>query len=231
MNFDALVAEIVSRVAQKVEQAESAAHPRPKLLVLTREHGECCHRILESSWVQAVYDTACALLCGETCDVSEYDALALFGLNNESLSKLAAGICDTTYTSLAMRAILSGKKIYAVRDEVELFDYEKTAPAAYYAMMLEKVAFLEKSGVCFCPLSLLEETIAGTCCQKAPQASAAARSVCEVCLAKKVITERDVKNAQTQGATVIAVAAKSLLTDLAKEYAHGHGIAIVRKAK
>ena len=53
MDFNQLVEEIVARVAAKIE-AESApvAVPvdsgKPKLLILTQEHGTLCHQMLES---------------------------------------------------------------------------------------------------------------------------------------------------------------------------------------
>lgn len=52
----------------------------------------------------------------------------------------------------------------------------------------------------------------------------------EVPVKKKVLTERDVTNAIDEGATVVVIDAKSIITDLAKEYAAGHGIVIEKRA-
>ncbi|MEM1485476.1 hypothetical protein V6615_11445 [Oscillospiraceae bacterium PP1C4] len=233
MDFNTLVEEIVARVTKQVEQAESACSvpdARPKLLILNRSHQDCCHRMLESKRLGEKYQTVCALLNEYSCDLNDFEAVLLYGLNNEALSKIAAGICDTPYTSLAVQAILMGKKIYAVRDDVELFDYEQTAPAAYYSMMLEKVTLLEQSGVVLVSSDMLEdamlgETVGCTECKTAP----CKKPVKEIHISKKVITEKDVIAAYADGATVLRVGSKSIITDLARDYAHERRIEIARE--
>jgi ribose 1,5-bisphosphokinase PhnN len=50
----------------------------------------------------------------------------------------------------------------------------------------------------------------------------------ELTLGKRVITERDITEAVTNGVTVVHVGARAILTDLAKEYAHNQKLEIVR---
>lgn len=52
----------------------------------------------------------------------------------------------------------------------------------------------------------------------------------EVLVKKKVLTERDVTGAADEGGTTIVIDARSIITDLAKEYAAGHGIVIEKRA-
>ena len=57
MDFNKLVDEIVARVNAKMEEAEAAApcvceEAKPGLLVLTQEHGNVCHQMLESAKLQ-----------------------------------------------------------------------------------------------------------------------------------------------------------------------------------
>lgn len=266
MDFNALVDEIVTRVAQKMDGAapaglhdkvaammageepeepaaeEEKAYDGPKLLVLTQCHGTHCHQMLESKRLVARYVTECALAKEYNCDIAEYDVIILYNLSCEALTKIAEGAGDTPFTSLAVRAILMGKKIVAVREDVELYDYKGTAPAVYYGMMMEKIKLLEHSGVVFCDRDCVEDVVMGSeatvsaagakcetpqppqecCSEPAPQ------KCCEVTLTKKVITEKDVTAAHGEGASVIRVSAKAIVTELAKDYAHERRIEIIK---
>ena len=69
MDFNALVDEIVARVAAKMEAAGDEACPcgeagdgKPGLLILTQEHGSVCHSMLESPRLLEYYRTDCALM-------------------------------------------------------------------------------------------------------------------------------------------------------------------------
>lgn len=230
MDFNTLVEEIVARVARCVEEAETQnAAAKPKLLVLTKQHGTCCHQLLESDALREHYTVECALLKEYNCDIDSYAAVVLYNMDNEALFKIAGGICDSAFTALAVGAILTGKKVYVVSNEVELFDYKHTAPPAYYAMMLQKVALLEASGVVLCCYDELESTILGAPC--APKAACTQAVACEkvVDICKKVILEKDVTAAHLCKATIIRIGAKSILTDLARDYAHERSIKVIRE--
>lgn len=231
MDFNVLVEAIVAKVAQRVAELETQSAPaKPKLLVLTKHHGTCCHELLESTRIGARYATECALLLEHDCDIDSYEAVVLYNMDNEVLFKIAGGICDSPFTTLAVQAILTGKKVYVVRNEVELFDYERTAPAAYYAMMLQKVALLEASGVMLCCYDELEDAILGAPCAPKAVAACAPQAACEkeLHITKKVILEKDMTAAHLEKATAVCIGAKSILTDLARDYAHEHGIKIIR---
>lgn len=250
MDFNALVEEIVARVAEKLDNANEAENPqsiaettektadcgRPKLLILSQSHGTHCHQMLESKRLTAKFATECALTKDFDCDISEYAAVILYHLSNEALMKIAEGNGDTPYTALAVRAILMGKKVIAVREEVELFDYKSTAPAVYYGMMMDKVKLLERSGVVFCERNAVEDTLLGEkASTAAPAPAAPCACTCEkpaegkaVTVSKKVITEKDVTAAHSEGATILRVGAKAIVTDLAKDYAHERNIEIIK---
>lgn len=182
MDFEALVNEIVNRVAEKLSEAAQAStivcDEKPRLLILTQEHGEYCHSVLESARLGEYYRTECALMQEYQCDASAYEAAILFGLTNEALGKLAGGTCDTPFTALAQKLILSGKKVFIPAEEVELYAYQQTAPAPYYAMMESKLQFLQQCGVTICKRDALEDVILnGAPCENtactAPQSAAA----------------------------------------------------------
>lgn len=230
MDFNTLVEEIVARVARCVEEAEACdITAKPKLLVLTKQHGTCCHELLESAALREHYTTECALLKEYDCDIDSYEAVVIYNMDNEALFKIAGGICDSPFTTLAVEAILTGKKVFVVSNEVALFDYKHTAPQAYYAMMLQKVELLEASGVVLCCYDDLESAILGAPC--APKAVCTQAAQCEkvVDICKKVILEKDVTAAHADKATTIRIGAKSILTDLAKDYAHERNIKVIRE--
>ena len=248
MDRNELVDEIVKRVAAKLAEcgcedtcecgcAESCDDGRPGLLILTPDHGTECHAMLESEAIKAKYRTDCALLKEYNVDLDNYEAVVLFCLSNENLGKLAGGICDTPYTRLASKAILSGKKVYAPIEKVELYRYATTAPAPYYAVLKAKLDLLEKSGVTIRPLAELEGCILGNapaaepcaCEEITPAPAPAVKEEKEYRLRKRVITERDVSEAVTAKATSIVIPANSIVTDLAKDYARTRDIALVRE--
>lgn len=235
MEFNAMVEAIAARVAQQLalEEAQTAQEQRlPQLLLLTMDHGTCCHEILESPRLKARYQTTCALLEGYDCDPAAFDTVLVYGLDLCALGKIASGICDTPYAALAVRAILLGKKLIIIRDEVELFHYGQTAPPAFYEMMLEKIHLLEQSGVVFCGCEETEEILLGNVAAVAVpppvQKTVTKRVEKEQCISKRVITEKDIAGAFSDGVTVLHIEKKGILTDLAKDYARERGIEVIR---
>ena len=236
-----LINEIVARVAAKMAALEKTPEPivpqpddRPGLLILTRDHGDVCHTVYDSPCLASHYRVDCALMKDYDVDLDRYQVVVMFGLDNESLAKLASGICDTPYTRIASRAILTGKRIYVPVEQVELFRYADTAPKPYYAMLEEKLALLTASGLVITKMDDLEKCILDedTPCEvQAAPAQQHSESKKEFRLIKRVITERDLVEAGNARAGVVYIPAKCIVTDLAKDYAHGHNISLIRESK
>ncbi|MCD7736230.1 MAG: hypothetical protein LUI07_04580 [Lachnospiraceae bacterium] len=228
---------------------------KPGLLVLTQEHGTNCHPVLESPVLQEKFRTECALMAEYQVDLDGCEAVVLFDLTNEALAKLRSGIADTPYTALAQKALLSGKKLYAAREEIELFRYQATAPAPYYAMLVKQLEFLMECGLKVCSLEELEGVLAqgtdidGACgaaaCGEAsvacPDGRASEKPAAACCadgatsegqktvtIAKKVVTERDIIEADRSKVTCIYIGKNTILTDLAKDAAASRDIVLVR---
>lgn len=123
---------------------------KPGLLILTQEHGVDCHAKLEDPRLQERYGTQCALMADYAVDIADVEVVILYQLSIEALCKLSSGLCDTPYTRLAQRAILSGKRIYVPTQEVELLQ-NNTMPAAYRAMLQKKLELLEACGLRILP--------------------------------------------------------------------------------
>ena len=207
-----LLNEIVARVAAKLAEVEGGeAAPaaadrddREGLLLLSQEMNDTCRAMLKCEKLKARFRVDCASLQSEPAELDSYGVVVLTGLTNEALAKLALGLCDTPYTRLAAQAILTGKRVYVPTEEVELYRYASTAPAAYYAMMKERLDLLLTSGV-------------------------AAREEKLVHVTKRVLTERDIRDAAAEKVTCIHVPAKCILTALAKDCAKEHGIRLVQE--
>ena len=220
-----LLNEIVARVAAKLAEAEggeaaSAAASRDDregLLLLSQEMNDTCRAMLKCEKLKARFRVDCASLQSEPAELDSYGVVVLTGLTNEALAKLALGLCDTPYTRLA-------------------------APAAYYAMMKERLDLLLTSGVVVCSKHNLEGLLlGGAACESAPaegpaaaEPSApapmpAAREEKLVHVTKRVLTERDIRDAAAEKVTCIHVPAKCILTALAKDCAKEHGIRLVQE--
>lgn len=233
MDYKQLVDEILIRVAAKMADLEgdSSAANKRRILILTEHHGIICHELLENTKLQTCCQMDCALQKEYNCDLEDYDAIVIYNLTNHALSKLAGGIIDTPFTSLASKAILMGKRVLVPTEEIELYLYEKTAPDAYYAMMCDKLKLLQDSGVTICRNCELENILAGSCqsseCLKKEKSKTSERKYTKI--EKKVITERDLKILTANGATCISINSNAILTDLAKEYLNTRKIAIERE--
>ena len=254
MDHNAMVEEIMRRVAAKLSAAEEccaaeAAAPceegKPGLLVLTQDHGTDCHATLDSEALKAHYATDCALMHHYEVDLDAYEVIVLFDLSCDAMAALASGACDTAYSRLASKAILSGKKVYVPTEEVELYRYKESAPAAYYSMMQQKLDLLVASGVVICAEAGLEQAILGGAAAPAPQPAAApvvaplaASSTLapmphqgeekEVRIDKRVLTEKDLIEANMDGVTRVHIGEKTIVTALAKDAAKDRGMTLIR---
>lgn len=244
MEFNELVEEIVRRVVDKIAVLEQkggcckTSGEKPKLLLISQEHTETCHTILKSEKLGRAYQLDCALEGDFKCELDDYDAVILFQLTCDALAKIASGTADSCYTALASKAILMGKKIFVPKEEVELFRYRESAPKAYYDMMLDKLNVLGASELIFCRYGELEDAVLNAgivrpCGEAAPKpedcCTAGPMSQREVTLNKRVVTERDIIEVCMDGATCLMVGPKTIVTDLARDYAKKRRLDIMNK--
>lgn len=252
MDFDALVEELANRViaalaeneaAQKSIQAcsttgfcyaDTPESQKPILIGLTQDSPlpPCRFTLLESARVKEKYRIQCAQKCDYDVDIANCEAVVLHDLTNESLAKIASGICDTPFTKLVSQALLMGKTVYLLQDQIELYNYRQTAAKVYYKMFREKLGMLEQSGLIICCPDKIEDILVNgmpetaTCHTKQAETKAVKQTLT---LTKRLISERDVVEACESGASRILVGAKAIVTDLAQEYAQNHNVELVRE--
>lgn len=240
MEQSKLIDEILARVAAKLAAAGEAADAgqdpagepagKPGLLVLSQTEDQCCTQVLDNAALKERFAITCACRPEDVADLSAQSCVVLCQLTNDVLSKLALGICDTPYTRMASQAILMGKRVYILTEQVELYRYATTAPAPYYAALEAHLNLLTASGAVICSQSNLEHVLSG-CGESGPRAerSAPAPTPCacqerELRLEKRVLTEKDVSDAAAAKVTCIRLPAKCILTALAKDCAKDRGI-------
>ncbi len=199
---------------------------KPFLIGLTQDSDlpPCRFTLLESARVKEKYRIQCAQKCGYRVDLAGCEAVVLHDLTNESLAKIASGICDTPYTRLVSEALLLGKPIYLLQDQIELYNYRQTAAKPYYKMFRAQLGLLEQSGVRICCPDQIEDILTGS----ETAAACRAGSGRTIALPAHLVSERSVADAHREGASRILLDGKAIVTDLAREYAKKYRIELVR---
>lgn len=189
---------------------------------------------LDKELLEREFDLLCAKKIAYHPDWNQIEGVVAFGLTIEAMGKIAAGVVDDCYTRAMSQAILRGKPVYILRSQVELFQYEKSAPGAYYKKLQEHLTLLERSGLTVLNRGLLEAFILRQKTGKAPEEDRPPQAPAqdtdgEPCIiAKHLVAERDIAEAKNAGMKQVTITAKAILTDLARDFARNHNITIIR---
>ena len=245
MDMDLLIELAVRAVKAYLEKegvvaAAAPVEPR-KALVLTEEHcGETCSM---EAFGSELCKVDCALAQNYEVNVDDYDVVVLRDMTNSNLFKIANGCTDNKFLALAAEAILKGKRVIMVKECVEILKYAETAPKALYNNIYKNLQILLDSGV-----ELVEEENVKTALtdgievpaevpatpapaavkEEAPAPAPKAESADSVLvLTKRVITERDIKEAAAKHYKKIQLPEKPVITYLAKDTAFELGIELL----
>ena len=182
-------------------------------------------------------------------NVDDYDSIVLYNMTNSNLFKIANGCTDNKFLALAAEAILKGKRVIMVKEEVEILKYEETAPKALYNNIYKNLQILLDSGVEL----VAAEDVKDAICEgaeapeapaepvreevKAAQAAPASAPVAAapkaesndsvLVLTKRVITERDIREAAAKHYKKVQLPEKPVITYLAKDTAFELGIELI----
>lgn len=214
-------------------------------LVLTEHHcEECAVEKLDSELCKVT----CALAQNYEVSVDDYDSIVLYNMTNSNLFKIANGCTDNKFLALAAEAILKGKRVIMVKEEVEILKYAETAPKALYNNIYKNLQILLDSGVeltaaedvkdAICegadaPAEPVREEVTAVEAAPAPApAPAAAAPKAEsddsvLVLTKRVITERDIREAAAKHYKKVQLPEKPVITYLAKDTAFELGIELI----
>ena len=244
MDMDLLIELAVRAVKAYLEKEgiTSAVQAERKVnsaLILTEHHcEECAVEKLDSELCKVT----CALAQNYEVNVDDFDSIVLYNMTNSNLFKIANGCTDNKFLALAAEAILKGKRVLMVKEDVEILKYEGTKATALYNNIYKNLQILLDSGVelvaaddvknAICdgveaPAPVKEEVKA----EKAEAAPAAApKAVSDdsvLVLTKRVVTERDVKDAFAKHYKKIQLPEKPVITYLAKDTAFELGIELI----
>ena len=245
MDMDLLIELAVRAVKAYLEKegvvpAAAPVEPR-KALVLTEEHcGETCSI---ENYGSELCKVDCALAQNYEVNVDDYDVVVLRSMTNSNLFKIANGCTDNKFLALAAEAILKGKRVIMVKECVEILKYAETAPKALFNNIYKNLQILLDSGV-----ELVEEENVKTALtdgievpaevpatpapvavkEEAPAPAPKAESADSVLvLTKRVVTERDIKEAAAKHYKKIQLPEKPVITYLAKDTAFELGIELL----
>lgn len=245
MDMDLLIELAVRAVKAYLEKegitgASPEVKPAKTALILTEDHcGECCSM---EKYDSELCKVSCALAQNYEVSVDDYDSIVLFNMTNSNLFKIANGCTDNKFLALAAEAILKGKRVLMVKEDVEILKYEGTKATALYNNIYKNLQILLDSGVelvaaddvknAICdgvemPAPVKEEVKAEKA-EAAPAATPKAVSDDSVLvLTKRVVTERDIKEAFAKHYTKVQLPEKPVVTYLAKDTAFELGIELI----
>lgn len=233
---------IVAKVTQKLldsglVEAQSTLE-RPKVLCLSEQASETWEGLIATADLEKQYQLVYKVAGQEEeWKLEDYDTVILSNLSMSNLAQLAGGSCDTPYSSLAQRAILSGKSVLIPEQGVEHHRYRDTAPPSYYQMLEDKLQVLTGAGMGIyncCQMSqgaLLgnqpcAKNQVATAPQPEPVPQVTAKPVQPLqepkmmrIEQKRLITEADVIKASRAGMTALVFPQKTMVTALAKDCA------------
>ena len=246
MDMDLLIELAVSAVKAYLEKEgiTSAVQAERKVnsaLILTEHHcEECAVEKLDSELCKVT----CALAQNYEVNVDDFDSIVLYNMTNSNLFKIANGCTDNKFLALAAEAILKGKRVIMVKEEVEILKYEETAPKALYNNIYKNLQILLDSGVklvsaedvkdVICegadaPAEPAREEVKAVEAASAPVAAApkAESDDSVLVLTKRVITERDIREAAAKHYKKVQLPEKPVITYLAKDTAFELGIELI----
>ena len=248
MDMDLLI-EIAVRAVKAYLEKEgitsvvSAERKVNSALILTEHHcEECAVEKLDSELCKVT----CALAQNYEVSVDDYDSIVLYNMTNSNLFKIANGCTDNKFLALAAEAILKGKRVIMVKEEVEILKYAETAPKALYNNIYKNLQILLDSGVqlvaaedvkdAICegaeaPSEPVHEEVKAVEAAPAPAPVAAAPKAesddSVLVLTKRVITERDIREAAAKHYKKVQLPEKPVITYLAKDTAFELGIELI----
>lgn len=249
MDMDLLIELAVRAVKAYLEKegitsAVPAERKVNSALVLTEHHcEECAVEKLDSELCKVT----CALAQNYEVNVDDFDSIVLYNMTNSNLFKIANGCTDNKFLALAAEAILKGKRVIMVKEEVEILKYAETAPKALYNNIYKNLQILLDSGVELVDAEGVKDAIcegadAPVECVKAEEvkaveaapasapAVAATKAVSDdsvLVLTKRVITERDIREAAAKHYKKVQLPEKPVITYLAKDTAFELGIELI----
>ena len=189
------------------------------MLLISKERSRGHHLSEKINTLQAHYRIEYA----EDTSLKDAHQIAIIAdLDDSGLAKMTSGIFDEAYLAAIHEAILKGKDILLNKDSLEIFRSKDTAPFASFKFYEKKLEVLEAWGIQVLSLDeILDYLKAGS------DKDCLGREIYGKNLMKRVVTDRDIREALEEGQKVVTVLPHTIITDIAKETAAKEGVDIV----
>ena len=222
MDIEKIIAEVLRRL--ETEIVSNAAGKRDdegkaKVLLISKERSRGHHLSEKINTLQAHYRIEYA----EDTSLKDAHQIAIIAdLDDSGLAKMTSGIFDEAYLAAIHEAILKGKDILLNKDSLEIFRSKDTAPFAFFKFYEKKLEVLEAWGIQVLSLDeILDYLKAGS------DKDCIGREIYGKNLMKRVVTDRDIREALEERQKVVTVLPHTIITDIAKETAAKEGVDIV----
>ena len=242
MDRNSIIEEILRKVLVEISRLESkedvltnsknctSANEKTKyldedtkqILVLPPDENCCCLDSLgERSLLKDkifIYDKSKKFI-----DTTEYKDVVVCSLSNMELSKLSAGLCDSSKLELVEKAIMTGASIHIVKEGIQLIAEGVNAPRTFLRGYRQKLDTIKSWGI---NIASLDEIIR-TLDKKYGKASSNGNSKFgSNIINKRFVTQRDIEEVYLSGYDTAFISSGSRVTDVAKEYAEKYRIVL-----
>lgn len=245
MDMDLLIELAVRAVKAYLEKegitgVSQEEKPVKSALILTEDH--CNEFCAMEKYDSELCKVSCALAQNYEVSVDDYDSIVLYDMTNSNLFKIANGCTDNKFLALAAEAILKGKRVLMVKEDVEILKYEGTKATALYNNIYKNLQILLDSGVELVAADDVQAAISDGAAAPAPvkeevkaekaeaapvETPKAASDDSVLVLTKRVVTERDIKEAAAKHYKKVQLPEKPVITYLAKDTAFELGIELI----
>lgn len=235
MDMQRLVEEIAVRVKERMAEEpmewipEAVCNHHAEKLVLVVNRKECadCGKCWRKAEKLKGFRVAC--IQSESVEHPDADTKAIVALHLTELDimKIAAGVASDRYTETLVSGLMQGIPVFVPVEYMEISSYVPASAKRYRALFEEKKRFLESCGVQFIPekeivvyLNTDEKNTEERHIVPPPNRLKENER-------KRLLTERSIRDAELQGQSQIIISRKTIVTDLAKEYACKRNIELV----
>lgn len=217
MDIDEIVRKVTIAVKKQLEESKLSAN----VLVFRDEY--CNTLVINKNDLNCDIDDA--LEMSYRVNINNYDFFLLNGLSNQALFKIVNISDNDNYTHVISEIILSGKKIYVLKETVSLFNYKSTAPSAYYKNLYKNIEILKNSGIEFVSLDEFYKLVNAK--QKIINSNYEKVTLSESnkLNSNKLITLKDVEGLKN---TSVQIPKNCIITDLAKDYVKEFNVTLLK---
>lgn len=222
MEYDNLVNLIVEELYKKLKEPPKSNDTKRKAVIMENCNIEKYYEILGDEYSLVNYDETI-----KDCEVVIIPKLCLKGMGN-----LANLTCSTEEEHFIIKMLMKGRKIYIIEEGMYYKKYKNTAPKQLYNKYLDFEKQLTNYGI-----EILNSSFNNVYKEKVQCVNNSINSNRDIAIDKsteitnkKLISESDIRKHYIEGAKVIVIDSKSIITPLAKDFIRINHIEIMRKS-